>query len=291
MRELARFDPVVLFLYFAAELSLSVFAQDPVFGALSLLGGACFLFICRRGGARGALFYVLLFVLVTVTNPIFSHGGVTPLFFVNGSAVTLESVAYGAGLAVGIVSVLLWCACWSEVMTDDKFIYIFGRRAPKLSLTLSLALRMIPRFIRRMRAVEAAQRSLGAYSSRSFSDRAGQYMRVFYAMTGWSAESAINTASAMRARGYGLPGRTVYRSFTHRPADRALAAAAIALAAGALVGIGAGATGMSYYPRLTGIKTSPTSIFAYACFGALSFLPCIIEAGGALRWSYCKLKI
>lgn len=45
----------------------------------------------------GIAFYVSMFLLVAVTNPLFSHNGVTPLFYLNGNPVTLEAFVYGAG--------------------------------------------------------------------------------------------------------------------------------------------------------------------------------------------------
>lgn len=76
-------------------------------------------------------FYLPLFLLVAVTNPLFSHNGVTPLFFMNGNPVTLEAVVYGVFISVMVVGVLFWCKCYNEIMTEDKFLYLFGRIIPK----------------------------------------------------------------------------------------------------------------------------------------------------------------
>ena len=55
-------------------------------------------------------FYLPLFLLVAVTNPLFSHNGVTPLFFMNGNPVTLEAVVYGVFyLGDGCRSAVLVC--------------------------------------------------------------------------------------------------------------------------------------------------------------------------------------
>lgn len=79
-------------------------------------------------------FYVPLFLMVAVTNPLFSHNGVTPLFFLNGNPVTLEAFIYGIAIAVMVIAIIMWCKCCSEVMTSDKLLYLFGRVIPKLSL-------------------------------------------------------------------------------------------------------------------------------------------------------------
>ena len=89
----------------------------------------------RRERLSDIAFYIPLFLLVTVTNPLFSHNGQTPLFFLNGNAVTLEALFYGVGLAVAVCGVMLWCKCFGKIMTADKTLYLFGktlRKSPSL---------------------------------------------------------------------------------------------------------------------------------------------------------------
>jgi energy-coupling factor transport system permease protein len=44
---------------------------------------------------------------------------------------TLESIFYGLAAAVMLAAVVLWFGCYNEVMTSDKFIYLFGRVIPR----------------------------------------------------------------------------------------------------------------------------------------------------------------
>ena len=53
---------------------------------------------------------------------------------------------------------VLWFMGWNAVMTSDKFVYLFGRILPSLSLTLSMGLRFVPRLLRRTREVAQAQK-------------------------------------------------------------------------------------------------------------------------------------
>ena len=143
LKAFGSYHPTVLMIYFLSILLIAAFLSNPVLQTEALLGGILFCAtLQRRGdGLRDLGFYLPLFLMVAVTNPIFSHNGVTPLFFLNGNPVTLEAVFYGIALAVTVIGVLLWCKCYSRIMTEDKFLYLFGRAAPKLSLTLSMALR------------------------------------------------------------------------------------------------------------------------------------------------------
>ena len=167
-------------------------------------------------------FYLPLFLLVAVTNPLFSHNGVTPLFFMNGNPVTLEAVVYGVFISVMVVGVLFWCKCYNEIMTEDKFLYLFGRIIPKMSLVLSMALRFVPMFKRQMKNVSRAQKAMGLYSQKSYVDRLRGGIRVFTAMISWSLENSMELSSSMRARGYGLHGRTNFSLFKFGARDAAV---------------------------------------------------------------------
>ena len=75
-------------------------------------------------------------------------------------------------------------------MTSDKFIYLFGRVIPGLSLVLSMALRQIPRFKAQARVVAAAQRGLGRdLSTGSLLQRARQGARIFSMVLTWALEN------------------------------------------------------------------------------------------------------
>ena len=133
MKAFANYHPAVLLLYFLSVLLVGMFVTNPVIQPTMLLGAVLFCIMCTPScrSAGGIAFYVSMFLLVAVTNPLFSHNGVTPLFYLNGNPVTLEAFVYGAAIAVMVVGVMLWCRCYSAVMTSDKFLYLFGLRHPQ----------------------------------------------------------------------------------------------------------------------------------------------------------------
>ena len=51
---------------------------------------------------------------------------------------------YGLASAALLSATLLWFTCYNTVMTSDKFIYLFGRVIPALSLVLSMTMRFVP---------------------------------------------------------------------------------------------------------------------------------------------------
>lgn len=293
MKAFANYHPLVLLVYFLSILVVAMFVNDPVIQLFALVGGILFCaMLSKRSEAAGNIgFYVPLFFMVAITNPLFSHNGVTPLFFLNGNPVTVEAFAYGVAIAVMVIGVMMWCKCYSAIMTSDKFLYLFGKAIPKLSLVLSMALRFIPMFKRQMHKVSRAQRSMGLYSSKSFTDKIRSGMRVFMAMLVWSLENSIETSASMKARGYGLKGRTNFSLFRFYPRDGIMLSVCAVLLGVTIAGMITGETAFYYYPRISELTLTPFSVMVYAAFGILSFLPFMIEVKEALKWKYYISKI
>ena len=111
MKAFGGYHPAVTFTYFISVLLTAMFVWNPVIQLTALLGGIMFsLMLVRKKAILSDMgFYLPLFLLVAVTNPLFSHNGVTPLFFMNGNPVTLEAVVYGVFISVMVVGVLFWC--------------------------------------------------------------------------------------------------------------------------------------------------------------------------------------
>ena len=293
MKAFANVHPCVLLFYFLSVLVVAMFVTNPVLSVTALIGGILFCAMLeKRSAIPGDLgFYIPLFLLVAITNPLFSHNGVTPLFFLNGNPGTMEAFVYGAAIAVTVIGVMLWCKGYSRVMTSDKFLYLFGRVIPKLALVLSMALRFLPMFLRQMKKVRVAQKTMGLYAGRGFVDRIRSTGRVFLAMISWSLENAMETAASMKARGYGTHRRTNFSLFRFTPRDGMLLTVSVLLMGVTVVGMASGAVAFDFYPRISAVNLSPLSVTVYLAFGALSFLPFVMEVREAVVWTYYKSRI
>lgn len=293
MKAFANYHPLVLMTYFLSVLAVAMFVTNPILQITALLGGGLFsLMLLKRSEIISNIwFYTLLFIMVSITNPLFSHNGVTPLFFLNGNPVTLEALIYGIFIGVMVVAVMLWCRCYSEIMTGDKFLYLFGKAIPKLSLVLSMAMRFVPLFKKQLKRVNKAQKAMGLYSSDSFSDKLKNALRVFHAMISWSLENAIETSSSMKARGYGLKGRTNFSLFRFYSQDAILLIVCVLLLGATLLGSALKITEFYYYPSITSLNLSPAALATYSAFTLLSFLPFIIELKENLQWKYLISRI
>ncbi len=289
----SRFHPAVLFFYFLSLILFTVFAQNPVMLALALLGGA--LFCAVTGAARqnlsSAKLCALTFFLVALTNPLFSHNGATPLFFMNDNPVTFEALVCGVNMGVQICATLLVCTAFSRVMESDKLLALFGKLSPRLSTVISMALRFIPLLSRKWSEICEAQRALGYFREESFFSRLASYARVFSALVTWALENAVDTAASMSARGYELAGKKHFSLFRFTRGDGIMLAMTAALSGFTLTGILLGKADFAFYPRISPLNTDIFAIITYTAFGALALMPFIFEAKEALKWKYLRSKI
>ncbi len=221
-----KYHPLVNFLYFTLVLAFSMVLIHPLTQAVSLL---CALWYAMQCEGKKAVLFSLKFclpmlLLTAFINPAFSHEGVTILlYFPTGNPLTLESILYGLSAGAMLVTVLIWFRSFDRVITSDKFIYLFGRIIPAMSLVLSMTLRFVPKFKAQMDIVVEAQRSIGRdVSIGSLWQRMKTAITILSIMVTWALENAIETADSMKSRGYGLRGRTAFSIYRFDDRDKAM---------------------------------------------------------------------
>lgn len=289
------FHPTVQFLYFALVLLFSMCLMHPVYLALSVFGAVSYgAYLQGRKALRFAVMGLLpMAALAALVNPVFNHEGATILTYLpTGNPLTLESIYYGLAAAAMLAAVVLWFSCYNQVMTSDKFVYLFGKIVPALSLVLSMALRFVPKFKAQMQTVSDAQKCLGRDTETgSVLRRVGNAIKVFSIMVTWSLENAIETADSMRARGYGLPGRTAFSIY--RFDDRDKLALGWLVACGAYVAAGwiAGGTYFRYYPTVKAASWSPITVSFMLAYLALVLTPVLINWKEDRQWKLSQSAI
>ena len=285
-------NPFVLLCYFAAAAGISMFSMNPLIQIFSLAGALSFFFVRNAGKKTGMHFFLFLTALaVAVLNPLFQHNGATVLVVLNGNPVTKEACIYGAVAALMLLATLYWFRSFSELMTSDKILYLFGRISPKLALLLSMAMRYIPLFGLQLKKTAQAQKAMGYFKEDNMLDRIRGYMRVFSVTVTWALETGIVTADSMEARGYGEGKRSSFAIFRFYRKDGLYLALIGILFSIAVYGIVTEAVAFQYYPTVLGHEQTLISIFAYGAYGMLAFLPTAAEAGEKIKWKYLQSKI
>lgn len=289
----AGFHPAVLFLYYILVILFAMFTTHPVI-LLCMLAGGILLFALLhslRTLADNLFYYFFVFLLIALSNPLFVHNGETILFFVNDNPVTLEAIFYGMVIALMIVGVMFWCKNYTAILTTDKFLYLFGKVIPTLSLVLSMAIRFIPLFKRQAQKIEKTQKTMGLYANESKADNLLGGIRVFDSLLSWSLENSIETADAMRARGYGLPGRTSFSLFRFHRRDGMLLGAIILLAGMILYAYIRGSFYFMYYPSASPIRAAAADLLRYGAVLLFMLLPSLVEIKEKVQWNCLKSRI
>lgn len=293
MRRFDKLHPAVVFFYFLAVLLTSMFSMNPVLVLIGYFFSV--LFAVTVSGVRAMLkslaYSIPMAVMIALLNPIFVHKGVTVLFYLNNNPVTKEAVLYGVFASLTLMSVFYWCRSYSEIMTNDKTLYLFGRVLPKVGLILSMAMAFVPKFTAKFREIHEAQKALGIYAGKSYVDKVRSFLRVFSILVTSCLENSVDTADSMRARGYGMGRRSYYSDFRFSGSDLAflLVSAVLGISAPALA-IG-GAASFSYYPTLSPLFASAKEFVLYAVWIFLCGMSACMEIKETILWRYLRSRI
>ncbi len=295
MNEFKTYHPIVNFTYFVFVIGFSCFFMHPVCLGISIISGFTYSVMLKgKKAIKTNLIYMLpTLTLMALINPAFNHDGATIIgYFPSGNPLTLESIIYGICAGAMIVSVICHFSCYNEVMTSDKFIYLFGKIVPAISLIISMTLRFVPKFSTQLKVVSSTQKCMGRDISRgSIVKRAKYGLNILSIMTTWSLENAIETADSMKARGYGIPGRSAFSIFTFDKRDKNTLACILFLGIYTLVGKLMGEIYFEYFPSIHTKDISLFSISVFTSYLLLCMLPIIIEIKEARKWKALKSKI
>ncbi len=289
------FHPIVNFMYFTAVILFGMFFMHPIFLGIALLSAFTYSVMLKgKGAVKFNVLYMLpMLVFMALLNPAFNHQGVTIIFYLkNGNPITLESVIYGVAAACMFITVILWFSCYNSVMTSDKFIYLFGKIIPALSLIFSMVLRFVPRYIYQIKVISNAQKCIGRdISQGSIIKRAQNGIKILSIMTTWALENAIETADSMKSRGYGLPKRTSFSLFRFDNRDKVAFITVVGLIVIMLVGAALGQNTMRFFPSIKAVNISLFSVSIYVAYFILCMLPVFINIMEVIKWKYIKSKI
>ena len=295
MEEFKTYHPIVNFTYFVFVIGFSCFFMHPLCLIISLVSGFIYSVMLKgKKAIKTNLIYMLpMILLMAVINPAFNHKGLTIITYLpSGNPLTLESVIYGICAATMLVSVICHFSCYNEVMTSDKFIYLFGKIIPAMSLIISMTLRFVPRFISQLKVVAKTQKCMGRdMSSGSVITRAKNGLNILSILTTWALENAIETADSMKARGYGIPGRTAFSIFIFDKRDKKALIGILFLGLYVLAGSIAGVMHFEFYPFLETAEFSLFGISVFAAYMLLCIYPVIIELWEVRKWNALRSKI
>lgn len=286
------YHPIINFLFFGIAISCTMFVIHPVMLIISFVSALCYnIYLDGRKSISFNLKFLLpMMSAAAIINPAFSHAGITILCYLpTGNPLTSESIIYGIFASIMLGAVVLWFRCYTAVMTSDKFVYIFGRIIPKLSLLLSMTLRFTEKFKVQFRIVRDAQFCVGNdISCGSIIERVKNAVKIFSIMVTWSLENAVETADSMKSRGYGLKGRTAFSIYRFDSRDKIILCCMILCGIYLLCGILADGLKWRYFPSVRGVFVQPFTVTFYITYAVFCNIPLILNRKEDKIWKSLK---
>lgn len=288
-REFPYIHPAVILGYFASVTAFTMCVFHPAFIVISFAASLlCMLLIGRENVLRTLGTEIILFVLISIVNPLFSANGSTVIFTYFSRPFTLEALAYGMCAAAVFCGALQWLSCFGALFTEEKFVSLFSEISPSVTLLFAMVLKLIPELRQKLMRIKEDRKRICKGTAESVTGKTGVSAENLSALTGWALESAADTAASMNARGFGSGKRSSYAKYRFRARDAILFAIILldgGFIAAALLNGGASAV---FYPRIDMADAAGTVLAAYAL---LMLLPVIIWISETLKWHISTSKI
>ena len=281
--------PAAILGYFASVIAVTMCVFHPVFIVFSFAASLlCLLFIEREKALKTLGAELILFILITLINQIFTVNGSTVIFSIFDRPFTLEALIYGMCAAGTFCAALQWLACFGALFTEEKFIALFSMLSPALTILFSMVLKLIPELSEKLNRIKEDRRHIGRIVAESITDKVGVSTEILSVTIGWAMESAADTAASMKARGYGCGKRTSFTGYRFRAKDFLLLAFILLADALIVAALIKGKASAVFYPS---VILAPVSKITLAVYAMLLFLPTIIYVSELLKWHISISKI
>ncbi|HEX7590947.1 MAG TPA: energy-coupling factor transporter transmembrane component T [Candidatus Limnocylindrales bacterium] len=249
-----RIAPRVWLLWSLAVVTVAVSTDNPIYRGLVALAALNVLLTWLPPGRRvKPLFVMLLFAagLAATVNVIAGHAGVDVIVRLPsdwplvGGPITVESLAFGGAVGLGLVATLLAVAPLSLVLEPHDVVDAMPTPLERTGIAVATSMNLVSGFGRTFAAVRDAQRMRG-WKPRGL--RSWNEVLVPVVLT--AIEDSVLLAEAMEARGFGAGRRTSYAVTRWSRWDVAVTAAALGAVA-LFIGLRVAGAEIDWYPYPT----------------------------------------
>ena len=289
--EFGRFHPVVNILFYTLILGITMFVNHPI-----MIFTVYFVIVYKNKKIKKLTGLLGLFIFAGLINPLFSHRGMTVLFFLpTGNAVTLESIIYGMFAAGILVTVMIWIFTFQKIVTEDKIMAVFGKIVPTLALIFSMVLKFVPAFVAHAKETSNVNRVMAIangsnINKMNFIRKVKMQVKNFSITATWALENSVDTADSMASRGYGVKRRTNFNNYKLTLRDIIALMWIIFLGGIVVLGCIFGCVKTHYYPMFY-IEENKYATLVYITYSALCATPILINIMEEIRWLRLKSKI
>lgn len=217
-----KLHPLSIVVYFIEALVLCFYEKTAGLGVLIVL---LMIFAFKRKKAKNIVWALPLALFMMLLNPLFNHSGATVLFSIRGINFTLEALENGLYSAMLIICTILIFTLIGCILDEEKFLYVFGRFFPKISLMVSMIFRHFDLLGKAYSQTREMAQLNGCYNK---DDSVWKKLKtnavIFEAFTGTALEGSIETGLSLVAKGYYSKDKTRMKKFKMRAADYILIA-------------------------------------------------------------------
>lgn len=284
MDKFSNFNPKVCFLFFVFTVLLILLNFNPIFLCVSLLSGVIYNAMLQGKKTFKTFFTFLLpfTLLVGIFNMAFTSYGVDILFSISNKNFTAEGLSYGLCQGVMFSSVIVWLSSYSYVLSSDKFMSVFSKLAPNLTLVLTMTLSFIPRLRKNAQEINDARLNVNTNQSKF-----KKSLNNFSSLVSMTLEESIEVSDTMRARNFNS-SRKPYSKYRFNLDDGIVLLVLLALSISCIVLNSLDKAEFIFDPEIKMLSFSPIFLILYTIY---MFLPVIINISEGIKWHFLKQKI
>ena len=273
------YHPAIQFAYALFAPVMAMMTSHPVYMLVNLIM-AFFISGFYMGAQRACRTGIKLLLAVSVIggmNFFFNTRGMHVLFRIGNHPFTSESLLYGLVSGGMLASVILWFQCFNLIVSNDKFLYLFGKRFPGTALLLSMILKLFPDTKYRMHCIKYADKDPACDTGPGLSYRLSKSLRQISVLLEWSMEDSIDMADSMKARGYGESRRGTWQYYRWNTGDSLMVLYAAVVGGSALAGIIYHNMRLRWYPVIQLGQGTKMLVFTCVCYAGVLALPMLAE--------------
>lgn len=216
----SRYHPFPFWIYFVAAVILSGILLQPAFLAVNVASAVLCSFLLKK--EQALVFYVKLLpfpILIGICIFIFWRAG-TPISLLGRKMGTAGGMYWALTVAGALTAFACWIYSSLIVLPWEVCFHLLSQVFPKTALRLVVFSRLVMRIRKKFSEFIYGQKCLGITRKESGRTRVLLWrLKILSAAVPWAIESFNEMAASMKARGYGLKGRTSFSQYNFRKRD------------------------------------------------------------------------
>lgn len=223
--------------------------------------------------------FLWIAIFTIVINPLTYHRGSHILFYVWDNPITLEAFLYGVDIAVMLLTLLSVFLVFNQLIDSERFLYLFGKKFPKMAFILNMCIRFMDVFRKRGKNIlEVAKTRETQGEKTRFVAKIKRAGILLNALVRWCLEEGMLMSDVLKAKQYATVKRTAYHFYPWNKTDSVLFIGELALLTIALVLFYCGAGYYQFYPRFMSLSFSVQDTLAYIIMLLFSCMPMLLES-------------